>query len=121
MLSPQTRQKLQRLLDEVAQRRRAALDAALAPPPPPGFVREANGKERPATKPELRAADRLLAKHLDLANRRPDDKAGAVACATRGTTGRGEGAIQGPGLVETPTPVTGCLYTRKKPGPSGTM
>jgi hypothetical protein len=76
MLSPQTRQNLQRLLDEAAKRRRATRESALADPSPPGFVREANGRERPATEAELREAARLLAKYRDLANRPRDDKAG---------------------------------------------
>jgi hypothetical protein len=70
MLSAKTRQELQRLRDQVASRRQAALEMANASAPPAGFVRDLAG-ERPASRAELATASRLLARHHDLAYHRP--------------------------------------------------
>ena len=68
VLPERTLREMQRLLDQVEQRRHAIAASAHADPPSPGWVREQpTGRERPATGAELRECERLLAKHRDLA------------------------------------------------------
>lgn len=58
------RRNMQRIRDELTQRREAMLVRVHSEPPPPGTWRDiVTGHERPATERELREADRLLAKH----------------------------------------------------------
>ena len=72
------RRNMQRIRDEMTQRREAMLARVSGEPPPAGTWRNIlTGQERPATKRELHEADRLLAKHHDLERPQPQ-KADAV-------------------------------------------